>query len=81
MDSHSRKLKSHIDDNGWIRREMINFEDSNIMIIPLNWEHKLTVIFNEYRGALAGKGGKWTEKNLDKYLKSPADYAPGKLKN
>lgn len=28
-------------------------------------------------GALSGKGGKWTEKNLDKYLKSPADYAPG----
>ena len=25
------------------------------------------------------KGGKWTEKNLDKYLKSPADYAPGKF--
>jgi len=47
---------------------------------PLNWEYKLTVIFNEYSGALAGKGGKWTEKNLDKYLKSPADYAPGKFK-
>merc|ERR1719424_2453270 len=31
-----------------------------------------------YSGALSGKGGKWTEKNLDKYLKSPADYAPGK---
>ena len=29
-----------------------------------------------FRGALAGKG-KWTDKNLDKYLKSPADYAPG----
>ena len=31
-----------------------------------------------YRQALKDKGGKWTEKNLDKYLKSPADYAPGK---
>ena len=30
------------------------------------------------RGALSGKGGKWSEKTLDKYLKSPADYAPGK---
>merc|ERR1711912_78882 len=30
-----------------------------------------------YSGALSGKGGKWTDKNLDKYLKSPADYAPG----
>ena len=29
-----------------------------------------------FSGALAGKG-KWTDKNLDKYLKSPADYAPG----
>ena len=29
-----------------------------------------------FRGALAGNG-KWTDKNLDKYLKSPADYAPG----
>ena len=28
-------------------------------------------------GALSGKG-KWTDKTLDKYLKSPADYAPGK---
>merc|ERR1711924_325037 len=31
-----------------------------------------------YSGALAGKG-KWNEKTLDKYLKSPADYAPGNL--
>jgi cytochrome c2 len=31
-----------------------------------------------YRGALAGKGGKWNDKTLDKWLKSPADYAPGK---
>ena len=30
-------------------------------------------------GALAGKGGKWNDKTLDKWLKSPADYAPGKL--
>ena len=30
-----------------------------------------------YRSALKGKGGQWTEGNLDKYLKSPADYAPG----
>merc|ERR1711953_350447 len=30
-----------------------------------------------YSGALSGKGGKWSEKTLDKYLKSPADYAPG----
>ena len=34
--------------------------------------------FLNFRGALTGKGGKWTEKTLDKYLKSPADYAPGK---
>jgi len=31
-----------------------------------------------YSGAMKDKGGKWTEKNVDKYLKSPADYAPGK---
>ena len=23
------------------------------------------------------KGGKWTNKTLDKWLKSPADFAPG----
>lgn len=33
-----------------------------------------------YSAALQGKAtNKWTEGNLDKYLKSPADYAPGKL--
>ena len=32
------------------------------------------------RSALKGKGGQWTAANLDKYLKSPADYAPGKIK-
>ena len=32
-----------------------------------------------YRSALKGKGGQWTEGNLDKWLKSPADYAPGKI--
>ena len=31
---------------------------------------------------MKGKSGaKWTEGNLDKYLKSPADYAPGIYKN
>ncbi len=30
-----------------------------------------------YSSALKGKGGNWTEGNLDKWLKSPADYAPG----
>ena len=31
-----------------------------------------------YSGALKGlAGAKWNEKTLDKYLKSPADYAPG----
>ena len=31
-----------------------------------------------YSSALAGlKGKKWNEGTLDKYLKSPADYAPG----
>ena len=31
-----------------------------------------------YSSALAGlKGKKWAEGTLDKYLKSPADYAPG----
>ena len=29
-----------------------------------------------YSGALAGKG-KWSDKTIDKYIKSPADYAPG----
>merc|ERR1739848_563869 len=29
-----------------------------------------------YSGALNGKP-KWNEKSLDKYIKSPADYAPG----
>ena len=29
-----------------------------------------------YSGSLAGKA-KWGDKTLDKYLKSPADYAPG----
>lgn len=32
-----------------------------------------------YSAALKGKGGNWTEGNLDKWLKSPADYAPGKI--
>ena len=32
----------------------------------------------KYSGALTGKG-EWNDKSLDKYLKSPADYAPGKL--
>ena len=31
-----------------------------------------------YSGAMKDMSGKkWTEGNLDKYLKSPADYAPG----
>ena len=31
-----------------------------------------------YSSALQGVSGKkWTDKNLDKYIKSPADYAPG----
>ena len=31
-----------------------------------------------YSGALLDlKGKKWTDSNLDKYLKSPIDYAPG----
>ena len=30
------------------------------------------------RDALKSKGdGKWTEAQIDKYIKSPADYAPG----
>ena len=30
------------------------------------------------RAALSGKGTlKWTDGNLDKWLKSPADFAPG----
>ncbi len=32
-----------------------------------------------FRDSLKKKGGKWTDKNLDKYLKGPADYAPGKF--
>ena len=44
------------------------------MILEEYWPVFLT------SGALSGKGGKWTEKTLDKYLKSPADYAPGKCK-
>ena len=31
-----------------------------------------------YSGSLAGKG-KWNDKTIDKYIKSPADYAPGNL--
>ena len=31
-----------------------------------------------YSSAMKGKSGaKWTEGNIDKYIKSPADYAPG----
>ena len=31
-----------------------------------------------YSGAMQGmKGKKWSDNTLDKYLKSPADYAPG----
>ena len=30
----------------------------------------------KYSGSLTGKG-KWNDKTLDKWLKSPADYAPG----
>ena len=33
-----------------------------------------------YSDAITKKGGKWTDKNLQKYLKSPADYAPGKYR-
>ena len=36
--------------------------------------------FYKYRSSLKTKGGKWTDKTLDKWLKSPADYAPGKFK-
>ena len=39
---------------------------------------KCTSLFNlPCSGALTGKA-KWTDKTLDKYIKSPADYAPGK---
>jgi len=31
----------------------------------------------DYSGSLSAKGGEWTEQKLDKYLKNPADYAPG----
>ena len=30
-----------------------------------------------YSGAMQGNKEKWTDKTLDKYLKSPADYVPG----
>lgn len=30
-----------------------------------------------YSAALTGLGKKWNEATLDKYIKSPADYAPG----
>lgn len=30
-----------------------------------------------YSDALAGKGGQWTYEELDHFLKSPKDYAPG----
>lgn len=30
-----------------------------------------------YSKSLTSKGVKWTEKTLDKFLQSPADYAPG----
>jgi cytochrome c2 len=36
-------------------------------------------LFQSYSGALKAKGGKWNDKTLDKWLKSPADYAPGKF--
>ena len=36
----------------------------------------------EFRGALSSKATlKWTEANLNKWLKSPADFAPGKKRN
>ena len=36
------------------------------------------VCFNVFSSAMQGiSGKKWTDGNLDKYLKSPADYAPG----
>jgi hypothetical protein len=38
----------------------------------------MLLLTNIYRSALKGKGGQWTAGNLDKWLKSPADYAPGK---
>lgn len=38
----------------------------------------LIMIYFDNSGALSGKGGKWNDKTLDKWLKSPADYAPGK---
>ena len=34
--------------------------------------------FTLFRSAMQGKkDAPWTEGNIDKYLKSPADYAPG----
>ena len=30
-----------------------------------------------YSEALASKGGQWTYDDLDQFLKSPRDYAPG----
>tara|TARA_B110000285_G_scaffold159231_1_gene177666 strand:+ start:130 stop:300 length:171 start_codon:yes stop_codon:yes gene_type:complete len=35
-------------------------------------------LFSYYSAAIKAKGGKWNDKTLDKWLKSPADYAPGK---
>lgn len=37
----------------------------------------LSNLVDVYRSTMKGLGGIWTEANLDKYLKSPADYAPG----
>ena len=51
-------------------------KDSLIRKSPPSTFHVL--ILKLYRSALQGKAGtKWTEGNLDKWLKSPADYAPG----
>lgn len=54
----------------------------NLVVIYHNFLLKicLNIYFLNYRSALKDKGGKWTDKNLDKYLKSPADYAPGKFR-
>ena len=38
---------------------------------------KASVAGYDYSAALKGKGGDWTAKDLDAFLKAPSDYAPG----
>jgi cytochrome c len=71
MDSATRKLLEFV-----ISKRVVDFIllEKDWRQVPANNKYLTDLL---YRSALKGKGGNWTEANIDKWLKSPADYAPG----